>query len=290
MDAATHCPHAGPSGGGACGSYCEALCSLVNKSCTGANLAYTDYPNCIAMCANMNQTGQVMPALVQSGNTVQCRIYHATVASSSASAATTHCQHTSPSGQGACGTVCENYCYTAMKSCTTMFTSAADCTALCSQFPAGKFSDQGNNTAECRVYHASVAGTTGSGNIATHCPHASPSGGGVCGTLCDVYCQLASLCTGGNAIYPGGTSECMNACTTIATNGMPGDTSGDSIHCRIYHLGVAAQSSNNMATHCPHGKVSSDTCGGAKTGTTTTTGFGQLLLAPIFFLLSVFLF
>jgi hypothetical protein len=86
-----HCIHAGPSGDGVCGNKCESFCKLVLGSCTGANQQYNgDMNMCMTACAgyattppyNSSQTG---------GNTFACRLYHATVASSSPMM---HCPHT----------------------------------------------------------------------------------------------------------------------------------------------------------------------------------------------------
>src|SRR5262249_1940616 len=36
-DPVVHCPHAGPTGGNLCGTWCENYCYLMAKNCTGAN-------------------------------------------------------------------------------------------------------------------------------------------------------------------------------------------------------------------------------------------------------------
>ena len=49
----------------------------------------------------------------------------------------------------------------------------------CVGWPAGKQGDMDGNTLGCRDYHRTVAARSAD-NAITHCPHTSPSGGGVC--------------------------------------------------------------------------------------------------------------
>jgi hypothetical protein len=94
-DPATHCIHAGPSGGGACGEPCDGFCSLVVAECS------TQYPSateCATSCAGYATTPPYSAA-VTGGNDLSCRIYHATAASTDP---TTHCPHTGSDGGGVC--------------------------------------------------------------------------------------------------------------------------------------------------------------------------------------------
>ncbi len=87
-DAVLHCPHAGPSGGNACGTWCEVLCDTVIANCTGANQVYADLAACKTACQAFATTGKPNDT---AGNTVQCRIYHAGAAGSDP---VVHCPHT----------------------------------------------------------------------------------------------------------------------------------------------------------------------------------------------------
>lgn len=288
----THCPHAGPSGGTVCGGYCEAYCNLTAYACTGTNLLPFNglYDTCYGICSNAyNQSGGVLP-LDTSGATVQCKIYHASVASNSSANALIHCPHTSPAGEGTCGTSCQNYCYSIMKSCPSTFSDVPTCMLSCVEYPNGTFADQSGNTVECRTYHSGVASISAS-NAMTHCPHCTPSGATVCGNLCDVYCQLANYsCTGTNAIYTS-LSACQTACTGISLTGSPGDAAGNSLYCRIYHLGVAGQPpSSNAVTHCPHGMVTSSVCTAPTSSSGGSTGNAATIAVSILGLLIVNLF
>jgi hypothetical protein len=64
---------------------------------------------------------------------------------------------------------------------------------------------------------------------------------------------MAKNCTGSNAVYT--AAMCMTKCALIPTSGQPNDTSGDSVQCRIYHLGAAAA---DPVLHCPHAQIKAD--------------------------------
>jgi len=273
-DATTHCIHAGPSGGGVCGgattSLCEAYCNITKKACVGAAAIFSLDPVCMAACAAFNMSGTIADT---AGNTAFCHLYHAGAALADPA---THCAHASPSGNGVCGSKCENYCQISSQTCTgttnKLYADMPTCLGFCGTIPtAGNYSDQAGNSVDCRIYHASAASALALPNV--HCPHASHSGGSVCGAYCDEYCYLAATyCTGANSLNFATTAACMTACAGLKTTGLFGDTAGDSIQCRIYHL-AAAKVLNDAATHCPHGNITSGSgvCGGAVT-TSTTAG------------------
>jgi hypothetical protein len=96
-NAMEHCPHA-LFGDDACGSTCETLCTLGTAICPGKFDS-----NCMADC------GSKVPAAVDfsviTNKDIVCRIYHLSVASTSAAAANTHCDHaTIVSTPDTCGT------------------------------------------------------------------------------------------------------------------------------------------------------------------------------------------
>jgi hypothetical protein len=77
-DPVTHCPHAGPTGGNTCGSWCDNYCQLMAKNCTGANAVY-DAATCMSKCAMLGTQGHANDT---TGNTVQCRIHYLGLAAS----------------------------------------------------------------------------------------------------------------------------------------------------------------------------------------------------------------
>ncbi|HMV70145.1 MAG TPA: hypothetical protein PKA64_25110, partial [Myxococcota bacterium] len=135
---------------------------------------------------------------------------------------------------------CAGWCSALAASCsadpTYGFPSEAACNAYCAavMIPAGTDADTSGNTLGCRTYHAGAAAM----DAATHCPHASASGGSVCGSLTENYCWMADhICTGDNAIT--WNTDCATDAATYPTDGAVGATSGNSIQCRMYHLGAA---------------------------------------------------
>jgi hypothetical protein len=151
---------------------------------------------------------------------------------------------------------CERYCSLIEANCTDLnaqYPDEATCLRYCAdeaRLPIGTLDDREGNTVGCRIYHADVAVD----DPDLHCPHAGPSGGDVCGTWCDNYCHLAeTACTGELVLYAD-RPECETACLSIPATGVAGDPGGNTIQCRIYHLGIASGPDMPM-THCPHGAV-----------------------------------
>ena len=155
---------------------------------------------------------------------------------------------------------CADYCAVVTTACTgeyAQYEDEAACLTYCetsAALPLGTSDDTSGNTVGCRMYHAGVAATdTGDGSAAgLHCPHAGPTGANVCGTWCDNYCHLAmGNCTDGDVLFES-ADACETVCAGYAADGEAGDAGGDSVQCRIYHLGVAG-TPDGASVHCPHG-------------------------------------
>jgi hypothetical protein len=90
-------------------------------------------------------------------------------------------------------------------------------------------------------------------------------GGATCGPtvlremLCTTYCQgIGTLCTGANAQYPS-ADECRALCNAPAWEcGNQGDTTGNSLFCRLAHLALAGVGSAVM--ECPDAGPASLAC------------------------------
>lgn len=68
---------------------------------------------------------------------------------------------------------------------------------------------------------------------------------------CTDYCTtIAANCTAANLMYAN-TAECMATCGRF-TPGTVGQTSGNTLGCRLYHAGNAAGGQTNADTHCRH--------------------------------------
>lgn len=84
-DPATHCPHAGPGGAGYCGSNCDGYCQLVLKACPSV---YASEMECQTTCKTFKDM-EPFSATDVTGDTLQCRLYHASVAQTDP----VHCGH-----------------------------------------------------------------------------------------------------------------------------------------------------------------------------------------------------
>ena len=264
-DAALHCPHAGKTGGNACGTWCDNYCHLVDKSCLATKQEMdTDVAGCSAKCKDIKAAGNPNDA---AGDSVQCRIYHLGVAGTDEANSKIHCPHgkITPAAGTPCAPAamaaptCETYCKAVTMHCTAanaQYTDEAACNTYCKtqgKLPAGTADDKATNTIGCRTYHAGAA----AGDAVLHCPHAGKSGGDACGTWSENYCHLAiANCMDANKIYAA-AAACTAAAAAAKSDGKPNDAAGDTLQCRIYHLGVAGTDAANAAIHCPHGKVPS---------------------------------
>jgi hypothetical protein len=95
----TSCAAAGPTGGddnpadstpGACGLGCDSFCGTALVTCPGT---FVDLADCKSQCATFAADSMPFSTVDISLNDYGCRVYHLTVASSSAANATAHCPH-----------------------------------------------------------------------------------------------------------------------------------------------------------------------------------------------------
>ncbi|MCY1057477.1 hypothetical protein [Nannocystis sp. SCPEA4] len=155
---------------------CEAYCGTYMEACTD----FAEYDNMQACLDQCGQWPAGTPADVD-GDTLGCRLYHVTVASTVD--ADVHCPHASPNGSGVCvaadAPTCADYCTDYLANCTddlNSYNDEADCLDQCGHWYPGTAADTVGDTVGCRLYHAGVALT----DAETHCPHAGPGGAGVC--------------------------------------------------------------------------------------------------------------
>jgi len=196
------------------------------------------------------------------GDSFACRYYHAGLAASAGP--NPHCSHAGPSGGALCGNYCQAYCNAMMGLCGAVgqttdgySSSYSTCLSLCGAIPtvAGTVLYTSNGAAAnddimCRLYHGANNGLLAP---VPHCSHGSLSGGGVCGGFCSVYCRmLPQYC--GSSIPPALTGGACNTwCNSYYNNtkiGAVGDTTGDTINCRIHYL-IQANTSAATANSCP---------------------------------------
>lgn len=146
---------------------------------------------------------------------------------------------------------CENYCDIYKTACVDVseYDNDAACLAQCNQWPVGEANATGGDSLGCRLYHVTVASTT---DPLVHCPHAGPSGDGVCvdaaAPTCDAYCsKYFANCTADLNLY-NDMADCMTQCAAWYP-GNVADAGGDTVGCRLYHAGAAMA---DAMTHCPH--------------------------------------
>lgn len=237
--------------------YCEDYCTGILAACTGTNEQYNaDHQACLDACGAMPRGEDTDTE----GDTLGCRNYHLGAAEGDPAG---HCDHAGPGGGGVCGTVETTLCRQITQICTgtnEQFDSQGQCVSLMKNITAGTIGDTDTASAWCRSYHVQAAQADAAG----HCAHTGPSGGpDACGDWCDFYCQsILSICVPGTANEQyADDAACQAACGGFATTGTMGDADGNTLQCRLYHLGVAAGSATDATAHCPHaGQASTGVC------------------------------
>jgi len=219
-----------------------------------------------------------LPVNDNDGNSVSCRIYaeDAVINENYADPIEKElaCGSVGFHGDDNCGRPCENYCYFSQLNCmdgNKQYADTATCMTYCANMPDAPWNEMGDNVG-CRLLNTFSAGLNPPFLRGEQCANGGPSGNNKCGSWCDVYCGLAmNNCQDANALYENYT-VCNETCQMFNVSGHVNDASGDSVECRIYHLGVAGTSPANAAIHCPHGNATSfdGMCGGAIPEPTTT--------------------
>ncbi|MFO0550250.1 MAG: hypothetical protein U0271_17785 [Polyangiaceae bacterium] len=167
----------GGAGGGEVAATCADYCATITSGCTANNKQYQDAAACEAECAAFD--AGTLGAM--SGNSLECRAYHAGVAAGGTDPAI-HCVHAGPLGGGptagdGCGTdACESFCQISEQICSGdpgyVFDNFDDCMTQCATYTDdtdfNMMVTSGDNLA-CRMYHLSVAAT---GDL-SHCAHLS---------------------------------------------------------------------------------------------------------------------
>ena len=97
------------------------------------------------------------------------------------------------------------------------------------------------------------SGGASSGGAATDGGPSADGGASACDTFCT---EDLATCTGALKQYTD-QADCLTKCAGFATTGNPGDSSGNTLQCREYHLNAAK---TNATLHCPHTGVTSAVC------------------------------
>ena len=249
----THCPGAGPFGAGICGSTCQAYCSLLAAGCPDK---LTGIGDCEAKCAGLRSDGNYDLALLESGDSVECRVARATRAlgdpNQCAGAAFKSTTCLDPAGGSpSCDDIC-NLIDAACAGADAPYESHAQCLKVCTALPPGANDDQTGDTAACRKYHAYNAMAA----AAQHCPHTGPGGDGHCGKdNCESYCLLLpKTCPAAFALKFGGdVSKCKTECDKLPGAGLDQwkkvPAQGANARCRLINVARAAEMPDD-ATFC----------------------------------------
>ncbi len=155
---------------------------------------------------------------------------------------------------------CVAYCDALGEGCAgadAQYPSEATCLASCALFPAGDAADPTGNTLACRASYAALAVSGGGDPAIDACAAAGPSGGGVCGTLCEGYCVLAMGACKDPPLYVD-EAECLAACEGFPSRPSydPFVGEGDSYACRLAH----ATHATVYAPQCAHVGAESNLC------------------------------
>jgi hypothetical protein len=292
---AVDCPIAGPGGSGTCGDNCDSYCTLMSKACSADEFKMFwlgDVALCASKCRglrdramdpDLSSTDSRFSALNTSardhnGDTIQCRLFHASAASAP-TGAPTHCWHAALAPQrSSAGEVnpclgdvgettprCQDYCKLIMTACTddlAVYETEAQCNKVCEGgFDVGLLTDDGsggadvNNTLGCRKTHAYKA-LIGGPQAVVHCTHSGPSGAGVCGNDCDSYCTLLERTCSAQFATVGGMAGCQSSCKSLlGDKSLPYSVklakSGDSpLACRFLALTTARSEPKKAAMSC----------------------------------------
>lgn len=146
---------------------------------------------------------------------------------------------------------CTTFCQTVQRACGgegefAVYDSELTCQSQCAAFALGTLADDVGNTVGCRYTHARVA-LAFPGERAVSCRAAGPGGDGICGANCQGYCSLMmATCDDFTS-----RDECLLACAELDDIGgfSLDDIQGNSVQCRLYHLGAAVIS---PTLHCRH--------------------------------------
>jgi hypothetical protein len=157
-----------------------------------------------------------------------------------------------------CTALCDLYCNAVTSNCVganQQYADLATCEQTCkanAKWPVGQVGDSSGDSLACRYTQANSAALA----PATFCAAAGPTGGNVCGTWCDGYCDLMQNgCSGAYAT----TAECLASCGTFPTTGVIGATVGNSVQCRINYA-VQAPGSATPQTTCGYAGALSTRC------------------------------
>ncbi len=152
---------------------CAIYCDKAQEFCTAGNTLFSSQAQCFSTCATYPKGGLENDFV---GDTVQCRVYHLTLAASSDP--NTHCPHASQGGGGMCEgpAPCGEYCGLFLEGCnrtTQDYAGLDECLMTCDAFAQnGRGAMATDDTVQCRLEHLRNLGQ----NTEERCEEAGPDG------------------------------------------------------------------------------------------------------------------
>ncbi len=248
-----------------CPSPCRTYCEVVVEACASlygeGEAAGTRLSTCEAACLEQLSDEGMLGDLT--GDTLQCRVTHALLARDTPAVS---CLDAALDGGEACvaqrGAGCETYCDLMTEHCASVYPNRDNCLGSCETFPGGP-DDTDSDSFECRERYARAAASD-----ASACNKAAITGGGVCGTPCEGYCdQVLANCSDAMDVVYADRPTCLQMCGLLDGTAPADDwrDEGDSVQCRAYH--GSAPASFDSQTHCPHAALYNDVHCGTRCGT-----------------------
>lgn len=155
---------------------CSEYCGIYMDACPDFS-EYANEQHCMDHCAQwpLGIAGET------AGDSLGCRTYHVTVASSTDPEL--HCPHAGPSGMHICvdegAPDCDLYCTRYFNNCEgelNLWEDMNECMSTCGQWYPGQATDTSGHSIGCRAYYANLA----AGDAQMHCGNAGPGGGQMC--------------------------------------------------------------------------------------------------------------
>ncbi len=253
-----------PAGTATCASYCDA----VTVSCQGADAQYEGRAACEIMCGAATTQGPggatwwARGPAGRDADTLDCRQTYAEKAALVSPGP--NCAAAGPSGGGRCGSLCESYCDAALGLCQgdlALFGDREACLSSCAALDqTGTPGDLTGDTVPCRLSYLAMGFAYAAPEV--FCAAAAPLGG-VCSPVsdaipapsCENYCAIVSAACDAEAPQFATPAECLDVCARGAklTPGVAGDTTQNTIACRIAHTMVGFVEHPEL--HCPVGGV-----------------------------------
>ena len=164
---------------------CSTYCTQIQQTCTGNNSQYAgiDAADAIQVCENFCTNWDLGSSVDMNVDTLACRTNQLAVAQAKG-ATLLLCNQAGPTGGGACGNPCHNFCLLdlalcgpdAMTGVPSPYADQPTCLANCAGYPRDPTPEgvaliEAGDTLDCRFYHLEASQEQLPTSAKTHCPH-----------------------------------------------------------------------------------------------------------------------